>query len=268
MSFNEQTNKELQESWIINFKEAYKKEMDGVCCPQALLKSQPFIKHQKYCKGRILKTAGVITAALCMIIGITNSNQIISVAESIFQSFTLSAQKQTMQLDSVEPIEFDIESYCADPKTQRSASEDTDGITYKHYFHNFKTYQEMHDLTKFTLPNADLIDYKDLALNLDFEHGYGHLCVTISYQGTVFGANGMFVTDAFQQETWGYGEHDKIDEAYEYADGRYAYFFEREDAVGTDTVYFVEDHIMFQLFVPKAETGREQAKTLLEVMSR
>ncbi len=39
MSFNEQTNKELQESWIINFKEAYKKEMDGVCCPQALLKS-------------------------------------------------------------------------------------------------------------------------------------------------------------------------------------------------------------------------------------
>lgn len=55
----------------------------------------------------------------------------------------------------------------------------------------------------------------------------------------------------------------------EYAEGSYAYFVDYSTETGTvDEVYFTQGNIMFQMFIPKSEAARKQAKGLLDVFAQ
>lgn len=268
-------SKESSADWISCFTKAYTKELDDMHCPdtlQASMQSQikeNRISRQKKTSPKYIQQAAVAAVVFCLAVIIINRTQIISFAESLIQSFTLySNGHKKMELDALNPVSFDKQAFCPDPGTEMRETNDIYNNAYHHYWQTFAAYEEMHSLTGFSLPNASLLHYYDISLDVDFEHGYGHLTTYISYEGTRYHANGMFVTDTFDhQENWGYGEDRKINEIYEYADGRSAYFFKKTDTHGTDTVYFVADNIMFQLFVPASDENWENTKQLLAVMA-
>lgn len=281
-NINQPEQNESTGEWTLYFKEAYKKELDSQKCPDALqasmqasmqtsmqaqLRQNRAAGHKKT-PSRYARRAAAAAIVFCLSVIAVNRLHIISFAESLIQSFILySDGSKTMKLDAINPVPFDPQSFCSSPDTEVRESKDTDLTTYRHYWQTFDTYHKMHSLTGFSLPNADQIHYQNILLDVDFEHGYGHLVTDLSYQGTEFQANGMFVTSEYQQKDWGYGEDRKISESYEYAPGRSAYFFKSTDSKISDIVYFTEDDIMFQLFVPASDKNYELTKQLLAAMA-
>lgn len=124
-------------------------------------------------------------------------------ARSLLSSFWLVTEDKVIDLDVIAPVAFEKEAFCRDSETEMTEEADKDGILYTSYWRNFNSYEELHQLTGMELPRADLIKYGCSTVAVDFEHGYGHLSVDMAYQGTEFGANGMFAVDNFQQDGWG-----------------------------------------------------------------
>ncbi len=116
-----------------------------------------------------------------------------------------------------------------------------------------------------TTANADVFEYSKITLEVDVEQRTGHLCTEVRDGGITFGMNGMFTIEGYHSGEWGYGVERKPQEAFAYADGKYAYFTSDNDyqELGMEVVYFSEGDIMFQLFLDKEKQTREDVRQFL-----
>ncbi|MDE7313074.1 MAG: hypothetical protein K2N87_15855 [Eubacterium sp.] len=260
-----------KEAVMESFQEAYTQEMNRLRC-SGQAKEAAFARMRRE-RGRIAKKRSAkkryaaAAAVLCLVFGIANSSQIAGFAKELSDSFFLSAGKKNTrhELDAIAPVAFDVEGFCRDAGTQADAR--YSGQDAKSYSQTFADYAKLHRVSGLELPNASAVEYSQIAVIIEPEYGYGHLSMDADFAGTSYLINGMFTTENFKQEAWGYGHDEEVDEVYEYADGRYAFFIQTQDR--NDQVYFSEKGILFQMFFPNGSgQGREQAKGLLRAMAQ
>lgn len=253
-----------EEAVMEAFQEAYQQEMNqlrcGVPAKEAVFAC---MAKQRHTRKRYVAAAAV----LCLVFGMANSSRIAGFAKELTDSFFLSAgEKHTRhKLDAIAPVAFDVDGFCMDTGTQAEVMYSDPDV--KSYWQTFADYKQMHRVSGMELPNASVVEYSQIAVVIEPEYGYGHLSMQTDFAGTSYSINGMFTTKNFRQEAWGYGHEDEVDEVYEYADGRYAYFIQTHNRNGQ--VYFSEQGILFQMFFSNgSRQEREKAKELLRAMGR
>lgn len=79
--------------------------------------------------------------------------------------------------------------------------------------------------------------------------------------------NGMFIMEDFTGEAFGYGEERKAYDTYEYSEGKKAYFVRENGSDEQQTVYFVKEGILYQLFVENNEDGKKLAEKIVDAMA-
>lgn len=170
------------------------------------------------------------------------------------ETFGLWLGDRKVALDKLTPVAFDLEGFLAEYPTgivdQDRVFRDTDSFT---------------RATGMTLPGAEELQMTDIALSVSNRWRTGHLCMTIGTGDGEAQMNGMFLLEGHAQEMYGYGvENTRADEVYEYAEGRKAYFIKGDEII---QVYFVEDGVMFQMFVENSRSGKELGKEIVDRMS-
>lgn len=270
-NYSADADKTKQEEWEKNMTAAYRREMEHIKRPEIRQESTLDKIHQteqaRTRRRRAVRTALAAAAMLCAVLCMENRSQIVGFAKSMADTFTLFVNGGRLELDSIEIISFDTEAFCSDSRTHLveplpdDPDSERDG---KSYYQNFKDYGSMHSLTGLRLPNPDVVEYTRISVSINQKYGSGHLSMSAAYKDACFGINGMFAADGFRQEHWGYGVDDDVDEDYEYADGRHAYFIRYGEM---DVVYFTESGIMFQMFLDHTEPARENAKNMLHAMA-
>lgn len=260
-----------QEEWERNMQAAYRREMDRIKRPEILNESiaeKTCLTEKKWMRTRQALRASLAAAAmLCAVICMENRSQIAGFARSMADTFTLFVNGSRLELDSIEIVPFDTEAFCNDSGTHLVEPLPDDPDTErdgKSYYQNFKDYDSMHGLTGLCLPKPDVMEYTRISVSVNQKYGSGHLSMSVSYEDARFGINGMFAADGFRQEHWGYGVDDDVDEDYEYAAGRHAYFIRYGKM---DVVYFTESGIMFQMFIDHTESAKMDAKKMLGAMA-
>lgn len=254
----------------MNFKENYQREMNEIDKPADITEkvlNAVDMEQETYAakKNRIIpksstiwKTAVAAIAIVCVLSLCLQHEKVISFAHSVLNGFTLSVNHEDIGFGKIEPVKINIEGFIKDGKT-----EDVGGPSYSQHF---DSYQEMSQLTQLELPCADKIEYKETWVHIDPQYKVGHLGADFSYKGTSYYMNGMFTLDGFDQESWGYGTKGKK-EVYQYGNGKKACF--TKDSDGYETVYFMEENILFQLPFGKGNNAsKEQVKDLLKLFGR
>ncbi len=267
-SKGEQQGDRLEEVWA-----AYQTEMDGVLCTEGLKEAalERAFASGKNARGNVrhahMRWAAAAAAVLLCLAWPGNGGRIVGFAESLIHSFILVAGNQTMELDAIKPLAFDIEAFLADPGTQKVEGMENaaDGTEASSYYRFFDTYEEMNRLTGMEFPNADVFEYSQIMLEVDVAQGTGHLSTGVRDGRIKFGMNGMFTIEGYHSGEWGYGVERKPQEVFAYADGKYAYFTSDSEyqECGMEVVYFSEGDIMFQLFWDKEKQTREDVRQFL-----
>ena len=258
----------------MNFKENYQREMNEIEKPADITEQvlnaadmeQEIYAAKKNRSGAIWKTA-VATIALVCVLGLCLQHEnVSSFARSVLNRYTVSVNDEKMEFGKIEPIKIDIEALTKDGNIE--------------YFQDFTSYQEMNQLTQIELPCADKVEYKEIWVHILPQYKNGHIGADFLYQGTLYGINGMFTLEGFDQEVWGYGDNGSK-EIYHYGDGKTACFIKNKD--GRDVVYFQEGNILFQLYFgycydPDCEdetctldhhiTSKKEVKKLLKLFGR
>ncbi len=250
----------------MNFQEQYQKEMNEIKHTPELTKMAFQMadqkKNYKFHLRSTWKLAVAVMAAICIIGGVTYGDEMASFAKSIWGSFTLSTDEETMVLDPIKPIPFDQEAFIADENTE--TDEDFQEDNDPNYSQTFSDYYTMNKVTNLELPGADHFEYKNISVTIHPAPGYGQISAQVVYNQNKFDINAMFAIGSFGQEEWGYGENEKIKETYKYSDGKKAYFVDKDTV---QTVYFSEGDILFQLFVNQTEKATAEAKKMLSTLS-
>lgn len=172
------------------------------------------------------------------------------------ETFGLWLGDRKVELDELTPVAFDLEGYLAEYPT---GIVDGDRV-----FRNAGSFTRA---TGMTLPGAEELQMTDIVLDVDQQWRTGHLCMTVGTGEGEAQMNGMFLLEGHTQEMYGYGvENTRADEVYEYAEGRRAYFIKGDEGQYTQ-VYFVEDGVMFQLFVEDSRSGKELGKQIVDCMA-
>ncbi len=263
----------LEDVWV-----AYQTEMDGILCTKGLKETalERASASSKNAPGNIrhghMRWAAAAAAVLLCLAWPGNGGRIVGFAESLIHSFILVAGNRTMELDAIEPLAFDIEAFLADPGTHKTEGLENaaEGTKDSSYYQFFDTYKEMNRLTGMEFPNADVIEYSEIMLDVDVEQRTGHLCTEVRDGEIKFSMNGMFTIEGYHSGEWGYGVQRKPQETFAYADGKYAYFTSDSEyqESGMEVVYFSEGNIMFQLFLDKKKQTREDVQQFLRDYSR
>lgn len=170
------------------------------------------------------------------------------------ETFGLWLGDRKVALDELTPVAFDLEGFLAEYPTGVA---DQDRV-----FRDADSYTQA---TGMTLPGAEELQMTDILLAVSNRWRTGHISITVGTGDGEAIMNGMFLLEGHTQEMYGYGvENTRADEVYEYAEGRKAYFILDDE---TAQVYFVEDGVMFQMFVENSRLGKELGKEIVDRMA-
>lgn len=170
------------------------------------------------------------------------------------ETFGLWLGDRKVALDELTPVAFDLEGFLAKYPTGVA---DQDRV-----FRDADSYTQA---TGMTLPGAEELQMTDILLAVSNRWRTGRLCMTVGTGDGEARMNGMFLLEGHVQEMYGYGvENTRADEVYEYAEGRKAYFILDDE---TAQVYFMEDGVMFQMFVENSRSGKELGKEIVDRMA-
>lgn len=172
------------------------------------------------------------------------------------ETFGLWLGDRKVELDELTPVTFDLEGFLAEYPTGVA---DGDRV--------FRDADSFTRATGMTLPGAEELQMTDILLSVSNRWHTGHISVTVGTEDGEAVMNGMFLMEGHTQEKYGYGvENTRADEVYEYTEGHKAYFIKGDEGQYTQ-VYFVEDGVMFQLFVENSRSGKELGKQIVDCMA-
>lgn len=261
----------------MNFKESYRREMDGIRKTTGLTERAVDLAFQMQQEEMVSskggqtskrkgnwKAAAAVAAVLCILVGTIQQDMLISFAQSILGRFTISVDGERMEFGEINAVMMNVEGFLAD-----SGTKVVDGKKAKapySYYQTFDTYRGMNRVTNIALPRTDLVKYQGISVELTPDYCFGHVSGELIYNAVSYRINGMYTIDGYTGENWGYGDGENSTmEKYSYGDGKNAYFV--TDADGIRKVYFEEDNILFQMFLGDTNT-EEQAKTLLDLFGQ
>lgn len=172
------------------------------------------------------------------------------------ETFGLWLGDRKVALDELTPVAFDLEGFLAEYPT---GVVDGDRV--------FRDAGSFTRATGMALPGAEELQMTDILLSVSNRWHTGHISITVGTEDGKAIMNGMFLLEGHTQERYGYGvENTRADEVYEYAEGRRAYFIKGDEGQYTQ-VYFVEDGVMFQLFVENSRSGKELGRQIVDCMA-
>ena len=245
----------------MNFKDSYKSEMNHIKHNPVMdnkildVMEQPVRKKFNFTKWSV-----AVVAMLCVAVISVNSDAIASYTESIVGKFGLYVGKEKIKLSEMTPIEVDFEKY----KAYNKATE-RDGI--------FDNQELLVEHTGIVLTESKHLEFKEISTMISAYYQTGHLSMEVLCEGKQYHMNGMFVLEGYDHKNlkYGYGIDVEPTEIYKYGKGKYAYFVQDKDkdydGVGSQTVYFAERGIMYQLAIDKSEESTELAKKIVKYMA-
>lgn len=265
----------------MNFRESYKKEMDGLEKPSDITErvlntidagQDTFVDKKGHAflgNGAIWKTAAIVIAIVCVVgLGVQHK-KVISFAKSAISGFNVTVNGEDMEFGEIEAVEMDVEGFMA----YAGGGEVLDPEAGRSYYHFFDSYQEMNEITQLEFPGADEVEYRDVYVDITPTYKTGHINAQILHEGVSYNVSGMFTLNGFRQESWGYGASGSK-EIYKYGDGKKACFL--KDSDGYEKVYFEEGNILFQMHFNTggsiedgaATATKKQAKKLLKLFGK
>ncbi|MBE5887761.1 MAG: hypothetical protein E7283_02885 [Lachnospiraceae bacterium] len=257
----------------MNFEKEYRREMDCVLHNAELDKEilDITIKENEIKRGDFLRWRAVAAgvAIVLVVAAAMNWGNVITYAESLYGSFSFSLNGDVILLDEITPLDFNYEMFSAKTEPVNHQFGDvyvTDGSVYGGAYENEDSLLEE---TGIELPGAKQLDYGIIMMSLSDSRTVGHISTNVIWNGTKNTINAYFLTELYNDGKVGYGERFGICTAYEYADGKWAYFTTGNGyEPGTvQRVYFSMDGFVFQLFVEDSQEGTSIAKEILKAMS-
>lgn len=239
----------------MNFKESYKNEMNQVIRDKALDEQIFHYKKKKKEWHIIKKTFVPIIVSISLFILFCYSDEIQTLADFIYGTYSLWVGDTKINFEELKPIAFDKEGFIQDPNTVYESM-------YGSYYQNFDTYDTLKEVTNIQLPEHENIQYL-CSVVLIAESGYGHLSIDFIYKGTQYHLNAMFLVEEVFDDSWGYGEDEKVKEVYEYAENKKAYFVSSETLQAT---YFSIDNILYQFYTADTSENTKIVKEILSLM--
>ena len=257
----------------MSFENEYCREMDSIRHKEQLDEKILAKMEQKgYRKtyGAVRwKAVVAMLAIVCMAAFGVNIDKVTAYGESLYGSFKFLVGGQEILLDEIEPLAFDYEAFCKDAKVDKYQfgdvcvnQEGRDSVAYENE-------DKMYESIGLRLPGDEKLDYKIIRLQLVGNNVRGNITTTLVWNGIEYGLNGMFLTEFYEEGKIGYGELNGFATAYEYADGKWAYFTTGNgyEAGTVQRVYFTMDGFIFQMFVEDSKEGVKTAKEILKVMA-
>ena len=245
----------------MNFKDSYKNEMKHIkhntAIDDKILENmeQPVHKRINFAKWGV-----AVAAMLCVAVISMNADVIASYTEAMVGKFGLYVGGKKIKLSEMTPIEVDFEKYAAYNKaTEKDEIFDNQELLEEH--------------TGIVLTESEHLELKEISTFISAYEQTGHLSMEVLCEGKQYHMNGMFVLEGYDHKNlkYGYGIDVEPTEIYEYGEGKYAYFVQDTDkdydGVGSQTVYFAERGIMYQLFIDKSKESTELGKKIVEYMA-
>ena len=235
----------------MNFSESYKRTFDNIKRDSGLDKKvlDALEPAQKVSGFRGWKAAVAAMAMVCAVMVVTNFGSIAGYAEVIVGRFGLWVGGEELKLSEMIPIEMDVERFIADERTTM--------VNLSNYSCYVKNHEELREVTGLVISESPALELQRGVVNIYTDGGTGHMALEVLFDSKVYNMNGMFVLEGNNQTEYGYGEESKPYYAYEYAEGKKAYFVKDREYDDLQKVYFTENGIMYQLFVDKSAEGKK-----------
>lgn len=254
----------------MNFENEYRKEMDNIGYHKEIDFEQLDMRNERQTAVyRKWRAAAAVCAIVIVAFVAINMDKITVYARSLYGSFLFAIGGEEMLLDDLVPLDFDYEVFPEQTKKEEYMVGDVHVTDHSKYGHVYENEDVAFENTGIWLPGAEKLDYRRVGISLSDDRSIGHISTNIIYKGEESGINGIFLTELYKEGKVGFGERSGLCTAYEYAEGKWAYFIRGgEYELGTvQRVYFALDGFVFQLFVKDSEEGTNDAKEILKIMA-
>lgn len=239
------------------FKECYRKEVSkyvhDITLDKRILNS---MEEKKQSRRAVHFRVGIAVALFTVVI--MNWGSIAGYARSLYGQFSLLVGKEVISMSEIVPVKMNVEGH----KTYEGTGILNDTM----YSCTYESEAIMTEYAGIVIPRDNELRFGWIAVAYSEKAKTLHMTIQVFWESEEYIMNARGIVEGHEGMESGYGVEIKPYYVYEYADGRNAYFV-KERGEEIQTIYFVENGMMYQLAVEKTEEGKQIGKEIVDAMA-
>lgn len=244
----------------MNFRESYRKEVNGhthnIALDKRILDCMEDLEDKEYCYASTLFRVG-IAVVLCVVL-MMKWGTVSGYARNILGQFSFQIGKEVINLSEIEPVEMNVEGH--------KSYEGTSVVSDTMYSCTYESEAMLAEHAGIEMLKDEELRFGRINVNYSEKAKTLHMTIQVFWKSKEYYMNAMGVVESYGGTEYGYGVEIKPYYVYEYGDGKKAYFV-KERGEDSQTIYFVEGGLMYQLAVEKSTEGKQLGKEIVDAMA-